>query len=77
MKRKLSWGTRRRIGTIIYIAMILAVDIFLVTRWVTVRREKVGEVEKLETPREIANHFMREEYNRRWCEMKGVTGGGE
>ena len=30
MKRKLQWGTRRRIGTVIYIAMILAVDIFLV-----------------------------------------------
>ena len=72
MKRKLEWGTRRRIGTVIYIAMILAVDIFLVTRWVTVRWEKVREVEELETPREIANHFMREEYNRRWYDMKGV-----
>lgn len=72
MKRKLPWGTRRRIGTVIYIAMILAVDIFLITRWVTVRQEKVREVEKLETPREIANHFMREEYNRRWYDMKGV-----
>ena len=75
MKRKLSWGTKRRIGTIIYIAMILAVDAFLIIRWVTVRQEKVREVEKLETPREIANHFMREEYNRRWYDMKGVTGG--
>mgnify|MGYP001036722159 CR=1 FL=1 len=72
MKRKLQWGTRRRIGTVIYLGMILAVDIFLVTRWVTVRREKVREVEKLETPREIANHFMREEYNMRWYDMKGV-----
>ncbi len=74
MKRKLPWGTRRRIGTIIYIALILTVDVFLITRWVTVRWEKVREVEKLETPREIANHFMREEYNRRWYEMKGVAG---
>ena len=74
MKRKLEWGTKRRIGTIIYIVLILAVDVFLITRWITVRQEKVREVEKLETPREIANHFMREEYNRRWSEMKGVTG---
>lgn len=72
MKRKLPWGTKRRIGTIIYIGIILAIDVFLTTRWIAVRQEKVREVEKLEMPREIANHFMREEYNRRWYEMKGV-----
>ena len=77
MKRKLEWGTKRRIGTIIYILIILAVDVFFTVRWITIRQEKIREVEKLETPREIANYFMREEYNRHWYEMKGISCGKE
>ena len=62
-----------QVGFVIYIAIVLLIDSFFCLKWVTGYESTKKEIGRLTEATEIAEKFMRPEYNRSWKEI-GTSG---
>ena len=63
-----------QVGFVIYIAIVLLIDLFFCLKWVTGYESTKEEIGRLTEAAEIAEHFMKPEYNGSW---QGIGASGQ